>query len=75
MSTSARKRTVEKQSEPAGPTVKETLSRALTSEAKWTDKVFISAFFIILKLILDILYRLCFYFLIPYWYFVRVFFK
>ncbi|WAR11957.1 RCAF1-like protein, partial [Mya arenaria] len=39
MSTVVRKRNTEKSVEPVGPTVAETFSRALTSEAKWTDKV------------------------------------
>ncbi|XP_052816357.1 respirasome Complex Assembly Factor 1-like [Mya arenaria] len=38
MSTVVRKRNTEKSVEPVGPTVAETFSRALTSEAKWTDK-------------------------------------
>ncbi|KAH3768524.1 respirasome Complex Assembly Factor 1-like [Dreissena polymorpha] len=38
MSSSTRKRNVEKTGETVAPTVSETISRAFTSEAKWTDK-------------------------------------
>ncbi|XP_060599084.1 GEL complex subunit OPTI-like [Ruditapes philippinarum] len=38
MSNSVRKRNQEKSGDPPPPTFSETLSRAFTSEAKWTDK-------------------------------------
>lgn len=38
MSTTVRKRNQDKTNDPPAPTISETLSRAFTAEAKWTDK-------------------------------------
>jgi hypothetical protein len=46
MSNSVRKRNQEKSGDPPPPTFSETLSRAFTSEAKWTDKVFMQIYVI-----------------------------